>query len=429
MKLIVDWVQKQGVKGLDVQVVKDEGRTPVVLFSVPANKCAVDQTILMYGHLDKQPPMTEAWAEGLHPHKPVIRDNKLYGRGGADDGYSSFAAITAIRALQDQDAAHPRIVVLIEASEESGSPDLNHYVERLSPQLGNVGLIICLDSGCGNYEQLWVTTSLRGVTAATLRVDVLKHGVHSGAASGIAPSSFRIIRHIMNELEDSETGRVKVPEMWVDIPEHRIAESKKCAEVLGKAVHAEFPFVDGVKPLSDDLLELVLNRTWRPTLCTTGVAGIPSVEDAGNVLRAQTTVKLSFRLPPTCDGARAAEGLARAVANVKIPHNAKVSFSGREAANGWSAPQTDQWLLDAAEEASQTFWGKECIYMGEGGSIPFMGLLGRKFPRAQFLIVGCLGPQSNAHGPDEFMHIPFVKRLTAAVAYVCGKAAGGLSKI
>ena len=383
IKLIMDWILAQNVKGLSHQVVKDDGRTPVVLMDVPANNCETTTTVLMYGHMDKQPPMTEAWGEGLHPHTPVTRDGKLYGRGGADDGYSAFAAITAIKALQAQNASHPRIVVLIEAAEESGSPDLEHYIDRLSSDIGDVGLIVCLDSGCGNYEQLWVTASLRGVCGVKLRCDVLQHGVHSGASSGIVPSSFRAIRYILDQIEDAKTGKINVPEMWVDIPKHRIEESRKCAEVLGPALISDFPFVQGVKPVTDDLTELLLNKCWRPTMSTTGVDGVPTIEDAGNVLRAQTSLKLSFRLPPTCDAKAAAKGLESFVAKLDVPSNIKVTLDAREAAAGWNAPQTAQWLLDAAQDASQTFWGKDVVYMGEGGSIPFMGLLGRKFPKAQ----------------------------------------------
>jgi len=416
--LLLDWVLKQGIKNLSHQVVKDDGRTPVLLFEVPAHKNTMEQSVLMYGHLDKQPPMTEGWSEGLGPHKPVIRDGKLYGRGGADDGYSVFAAITAIRALQDQDAAHPRVVILIEACEESGSADLPHYLDRLESNIGNVGLIVCLDSGCGNYEQLWVTTSLRGVTNITLRVDVLEHGVHSGAASGVVPSSFRCIRGILDQLEDVNSGVLKVPELSVDIPEFRVAETKKCAEILGKTTYSEFPFVEGVQPVHPDIVEMQLNKTWRPTMSVIGVDGIPSVANAGNVLRQHTTLALSFRLPPTCDAENANKGLQQFFKDVKVPCNGKITTTHMKGASGWSAPKTADWLKDAAENASQTYFGKPCVYMGEGGSIPFMGLLGKKFPEAQFLIVGVLGPHSNAHGPDEFLHIPFAKKLTACITHV-----------
>ncbi len=271
--VIVNWATAQGVRGLTHTVVHDKGRTPVIVFEVPAHKSALAETVLMYGHLDKQPPMAASWAPGLAPHTPVIRNGRLYGRGGADDGYSTFAAITAIKALQDQDAAHPRIVVLIEAAEESGSIDLDHYLERLDKTIGNVGLIVCLDSGCSNYEQLWVTTSLRGVVGVTVRVDVLEHGVHSGAASGIVPSSFRAIRALLDQLEDQATGRVLVPELHVQVPEYRVNEAKKCAEILGETVFSEFPWVKGVKPVTADGAEALLNKTWRPTMCVVGVDG------------------------------------------------------------------------------------------------------------------------------------------------------------
>lgn len=417
MDLIIKWVLNQGVKGLTHQVVREPERTPVILFEVPAHQCDLPNTVLIYGHMDKQPPMTEAWAPGLHPRQPVIRNGKLYGRGGADDGYSAFAAITAIRALQDQGVSHPRIVVLIEGSEESGSPDLNHYLAKLSPGFGNVGLIVCLDSGCGNYDQLWVTTSLRGVMSATARIDVLQHGVHSGAASGIVPSSFRCMRVLLDHIEDSKTGQVLLKDLWVDIPKHRIEEAKSCAEVMGDGVFKEYPFVDGVKPVTSDRTEALLNKTWRPQLAVIGQDGIPIVSSAGNVIRAQTTLKLSVRLPPTKDPKEAVEIFKKHVESVKLPCDATVKLHV-EASTGWNAPDPAAWLTDSLQKASKDFWGKPAVSFGEGGSIPFMGLLGRTFPNAQFMIVGLLGPDSNAHGPDESMDIAFAKNLSGAVAHV-----------
>lgn len=305
IELLLDWVRGQSVEGLSVNVVREQGRTPVILLEVPHTQGYHNQeeTILLYGHMDKQPPLTEQWAAGLHPYTPVIRDGKLYGRGGADDGYSTFSAVLAVKCLQASGAPHPRISILIEAGEESGSPDLNHYLAQLKPRLGDVSLIICLDSGCGNYDQLWLTTSLRGVCNVTVKVGVMKSGVHSGSASGVVPSSFRGMRNILDALEDAKTGRVLLPELWVDIPPHRVEEAHKAASFLGPNVFAEFPLLPGVKLMHTELPELMLNRTWRPTLSYTGVDGIPSLSNAGNVLRAQTTLVLSFRLPPD-DGAR-----------------------------------------------------------------------------------------------------------------------------
>jgi acetylornithine deacetylase/succinyl-diaminopimelate desuccinylase-like protein len=170
-------------------------------------------------------------------------------------------------------------------------------------------------------------------------------------------------------------------------------------------------------PMSDDLTELVLNRTWRPALSVTGVDGMPPLSSAGNVLRPHTSVKLSLRLPPTLDGKRAGD-LLKEVLLADPPNGATVELDLEKASTGWNAPAQSPWLTAAIEAASQAAFGKPAMYMGEGGTIPFMGMLGEKFPGAQFMITGVLGPHSNAHGPNEFLHIPMGKRVTQCVSHV-----------
>jgi acetylornithine deacetylase/succinyl-diaminopimelate desuccinylase-like protein len=405
-----------GIDGATLEVVRLEGRTPVIFIEVPGTG---DDTVLLYGHLDKQPEMA-GWAEGHGPWEPVLKDGKLYGRGGADDGYAMFGALSAILALQAQGLAHARCTVLIEACEESGSYDLPAYVDHLADRLGSPSLVICLDSGCANYEQLWLTTSLRGLTGGALKVTVLEEGVHSGSASGVVPSSFRILRELLSRLEDPVTGHIKPKELYADIPQQRIEQAKAAAGVLGKAVYEKFPFVDGMHPVTEDLTELVLNRTWRPQLAVTGGDGLPPLESAGNVLRPKTSLKLSLRVPPTLDGAKAGE-FVKQLLEKDPPYGAKVTFKLEKDGSGWNAPQLSPWLEQAVAEASQHYFGAPAAYMGEGGSIPFMGMLGAKFPQAQFLITGVLGPHSNAHGPNEFLHIPTGKKVSMVVADVVAR--------
>ncbi|WP_440222302.1 M20 family metallopeptidase [Dokdonella sp. MW10] len=407
------WAKGQPIPGMTIEVVRLEGRTPLIFIEVPGQG---DDCVLLYGHLDKQPEMT-GWAEHLGPWKPVIEGDKLYGRGGADDGYAIFGSLAAILALQAQKLPHARCVIMIEACEESGSYDLPYYVDHLAARIGKPSLIVCLDSGCGNYEQMWLTTSLRGMTGGNLRVDVLEEGVHSGDASGVVASSFRILRHVLSRLEDEATGRILPGELHVEIPAQRIEQAKRSAEVLGDDVFSKFPFVDGMTPMNDDIAELVLNRTWRPALSITGVGGLPALDSAGNVLRPFTAFKLSLRLPPTADAVKAGEFLKNLLEK-DPPYGAKVTFQLEKAGSGWNAPALSSWLEKSVDEASRTFFGPPPAYMGEGGSIPFMGMLGEKFPGAQFLITGVLGPHSNAHGPNEFLHIPTGKRVSACVAKV-----------
>ena len=415
--LIEAWCRRQPVPGLTVEVVRLEGRTPVIYMEIPAPpEGRSDDTVLLYGHLDKQPEMV-GWRQGLGPWEPVREGDRLYGRGGADDGYSAFASLAALRLLGEQRIRYARCVVLIEACEESGSLDLPAYIEALAPRIGRPSLVVCLDSGCGNYDQLWLTTSLRGLIAGNLKVEILTEGVHSGDASGIVPSSFRILRLLLSRLEDEASGRILPAGFHVEIPPERRTQAEAAALVLGDDVYSKFPWVPGSHPITDHRVEMVLNRTWRPMLAITGVGGLPSLESAGNVLRPYTSFKLSLRIPPRLDPEKATQLLKRTLES-DPPYGGRVSFEPEKAGAGWDAPPLAPWLSHAVDAASRTYFGKPMMAMGEGGTIPFMGMLGERFPEAQFLITGVLGPQSNAHGPNEFLHIPTGKKLTCAVAQV-----------
>ena len=416
VELASEWCRKNPVPGMKLEVVRLEGRTPVLLLDIPPFNSSSKETVLMYGHLDKQPEMV-GWKEGYGPWEPVIADGKLYGRGGADDGYAVFCAISALRELHEQKRPHARIVVLIECCEESGSYDLPAYLDLLETRIGAPALVVGLDSGCGNYEQLWSTTSLRGLINGVLTVEVLTEGVHSGDASGVVASSFRIARMLLDRIDDPATGIVKHAAFHAQIPPERAAQAKKAAQVLGEEIWRKFPFVPSMQPMQADLADLVLNRTWRPFLAVTGADGLPPPASAGNVLRPKTELVLSLRLPPTVKADSVAQQL-KAILEVDPPYGARVSFKAGHAGTGWHAPQNAAWLADAVNRASEAHYNKPAMWMGEGGTIPFMAMLGLKYPAAQFLITGVLGPHSNAHGPNEFLHLDYAKRLTACVADV-----------
>jgi acetylornithine deacetylase/succinyl-diaminopimelate desuccinylase-like protein len=420
------WVEARGVAGLELEVVRLEGRTPVIFFDVPATKAGSRDTICLYGHLDKQPEFN-GWRSDLGPWTPKYERGLLYGRGGADDGYAVYAAITAIEALDRQGIPRPRCVGLIESCEESGSYDLPAYVDALRSRLGNVGLVVCLDSGAGNYDQLWLTTSLRGLVSGTLKVEILTEGVHSGDASGLVPSSFRILRQVLDRLEDSKTGRLLPESFHCEIPADRIEQVRATAAILGDEVWKRFPWACGADgapalPTSTDPLEALLNRTWKPTLSVTGAEGFPAIGDAGNVLRPWTAFKLSLRLPPLIEGHEAAVQLKNLLED-NAPYHARVTFqpdgrAGAYGATGWNAPALAPWLESALDAASRAQYGAPCGYIGQGGTIPLMSMLQKGFPAAQMMVCGVLGPKSNAHGPNEFLHVPYGKKLTAAVAQV-----------
>ena len=431
-----DWVEQQRVPGLRCEIIRlnnaqGVARTPVLFFELPASAGrdgtpapASGQTVLMYGHLDKQPEF-DGWRSDLGPWTPKVVDGKLYGRGGADDGYAVYASIAAVQALQAQKVPHPRIVGLIETSEESGSPDLPAYVHALKDRLGEVALVICLDSGAGNYDQLWLTTSLRGNVTGTLKVEVLTEGVHSGDASGVVPSSFRIMRQLLDRLEDSASGHLLPPQFHCEVPPERLQQARVTAQILGDELFKRFPWAhhdcEGstrlTLPVSSDPLQALLGRTWRPTLSVTGAQGLPAIGDAGNVLRPYTAFKLSLRLPPLVDAASAVRSL-KALLEDNAPYQAKVTFEGGAGATGWNAPSTAPWFEQALQSASQAFFGASCATIGQGGTIPLMNMLSQSFPKAQMMVCGVLGPKSNAHGPNEFLHVPYAKKLTASVAHV-----------
>lgn len=395
---------------LDVVRLKD--RTPLILIEIPGT---APGTVLMYGHLDKQPEM-RGWAEGIGPWQPVLKDGKLYGRGGADDGYAMFTSLAALLALKEQGIAHARTVILIETSEESGSPDLPFYIDHLAARIGTPDLVVCLDSGTGNYDQLWLTTSLRGNLIGNLTVKVLTEGVHSGAASGIVPSSFRILRMLLSRIEDEGTGRMTLPELFAEIPPDRQKQAQDTAAVLGDEIWSGLPFAGGAKPMLGGNADLILEKTWRPQLAITGMDGYPLPADGGNVLLPFSTAKLSVRLPPTLEGQRACVAMKTAL-EADPPYGADILFDG-DADNGWNAPALAPWLEASLNRASLAAFGKPVVFHGEGGSIPFMAMLGDKFPDTQFVVTGVLGPHSNAHGPNEFLHIPFAKKLSGCIAAV-----------
>jgi acetylornithine deacetylase/succinyl-diaminopimelate desuccinylase-like protein len=420
------WVEGRRIAGLKLEVVRIEGRTPLIFFEVPATRSAGGDTVLLYGHLDKQPEFN-GWRNDLGPWTPKYKDGLLYGRGGADDGYAVYAALTAIEALDVQGIPRPRCVGVIESCEESGSPDLPAYIDVLKPRLGNVSLVVCLDSGAGNYDQLWLTTSLRGMVSGVLKVEVLSEGVHSGDASGLVPSSFRILRQVLDRLEDSKTGRLLPAALHCEIPADRVAQARATAKILGDEVWKRFPWACGADgaatlPTSTDPTDALLRRTWQPTLSVTGAEGLPEPRNAGNVLRPYTAFKLSLRLPPLVDGNKAAAQL-KTLLEDNAPYNARVTFAadGRvdgQGASGWNAPSLAPWLERALDAASQANFGAPCGYIGQGGTIPLMSMLQQGFPAAQMMVCGVLGPKSNAHGPNEFLHVAYGKKLTASVAQV-----------
>jgi acetylornithine deacetylase/succinyl-diaminopimelate desuccinylase-like protein len=430
-----EWIERQRVPGLTVEVVHLGDRTPVLFFELPASGTSIEETVWFYGHMDKQPEFS-GWRSDLGPWTPKYEDGKLFGRGGADDGYAVYSAIAIIQALQSQGAPHPKIVGLIETCEESGSVGIEAYLDLFGPRIGQVGLVACLDSGAGTYDQLWLTSSLRGMATGTLKVEVLDEGVHSGAASGIVPSSFRVMRRLMDRLEDSQTGRLLPASFHCEVPVSELNEARATAEILQEQLFNRFPWKrhdcggvsSPVLPVTSDPVEALINRTWRPALSVTGADGFPAVTDAGNVLRPYSAFKLSLRLPPVVDAAKAIHEL-KSLLEAEVPYQARVTFEPLNFATGWTAPSMETWYRSALDDASQRYFGAPCGFIGEGGTLPLMSIIAKAFPNAQIMMCGVQGPKSNAHGPNEFLHVPYAKKLTAAVASVIAAMPRGVDEL
>jgi len=417
IELLSDWALARNFANFDVAIHRLDGRTPVLVVTIAATT-AGDGTAVLYGHLDKQPPLGN-WSEGLGPYEPVRREDRLYARGVGDDGYSTFSALLAVEAMEANNIPHRRCVVLIEASEESGSPDLEAYLDYLKDHLGTVELMICLDSGALTYDRLWVTTSLRGVVNVDLEIEVLSHGQHSGSVSGVVPSSFRILRELLDRVEDATTGEVLVPQLTAAIPDVDVRAASALAEEFGDIIGRELPTLEGVELMGASAEERILRRTWYSTLSIVGLGGAPVPEIAGNVLRPSTTAKLSFRLPPSVDAEVAREALIP-VLTTDVPSSARVTLKNWDIGSGWNSPPLAPWLAEALDVASNDAFGRAPGFTGEGGSIPFLASLGKRYPDVQFVATGVMGPQSNAHAIDEFLDLSMTVGVTNTVITVLG---------
>lgn len=413
VQLMANWCREQAVPGMQVEIRRLPGKTPLLLVDIPGE---LPGCVLLYGHLDKQPEFS-GWLPGLGPWEPVMREGKLYGRGAADDGYAVFSSLVAIAALKEQNVKLARCVLLIEASEESASIDLPAHLDALGADIGDPSLVICLDAECGDYDRLWCTTSLRGNLTGRLQVRVLTEGVHSGMATGIVPTPFRIVEQLLARIEDPATGTMLLDELRVNIPEDRRVQIRTAAEVLGPMVAGKLPWAQSVRAISSNPIELLISNTWDAALAVIGADGLPPVASAGNVLLPELEFKLSIRLPPTCNAMRALQAVKTALEH-DPPYGANVRFEVDSFGDGWNAPPFESWLEQSLARASQLVYEKAAVHSGCGGTIPFMSMLGQRIPHAQFFVTGVLGPHSNAHGPNEFLHVDYAKRLTACVSIV-----------
>ena len=418
--MFCEWLDQQGIEGMSYETHRIGDLSPVLLVTIDGTGPG---EVIFYSHLDKQPSKPELWSEGLNPLKAVRRDPWLYGRGSVDDGYGGYLCATAVRLLQEQGVPHPRCTFLIETCEESGSFDLPPYLDALSEEMGNPDMVVVLDSGGPDYEHVWMTEALRGLVSGTLSVKVSHEGIHSGNSGGSIPSSFRIIRILLDRVEDSSTGKVLIPEMHVEIDKQVEEKATALAEVVGNSIWEQFPTVDSLQRVAGSTEEMIVSMNWEPTLSIIGADGIPPVQGAGNVLRTNTDLKLSFRIPPGVDSEKVIE-IAKSILEEDPPFGAEVSFTPDSCADGFHAPPMEGKVREAIHEASVSLTGLPPLATWTGGTIPFMAMMQQKYPDAMFLCTGTSGPGNIAHGPDEKLHIPSSKRLTVVLSSTIAAVSG-----
>ena len=410
------YINQLQIEGITKHYFQPDGMSPMVVYTVePTQGCT--KNIMIYGHLDKQPWM-EGWDEGLGPCEPVIRGEYLYGRGGADDGYAPFSAMLAVKNLQQQGVMLPRIALVLETEEESGSENLLDLLEAAKEVIGTPDYCFCMDSGAFDYNQLWLTSSLRGVCIVSLEVEFAKGGYHSGEVGGIIPETFRVARALLNRVDNAETGMV-CDDLQVEIPQWARDEAVVMAGHSGAEMHTKYNYHEGCVPMNaDNLAEMYLNNTWRPNLSITGASGLPDVAIAGNVVRASTKLKLSMRLPPSAKPDEAEAKLTE-ILTTNVPHNAKVTVKGGHAGQGWCMKAMDPWLNAVVKKSGSDFFdGKDTGTYGMGGSIPFLAELGNMYPSTNIMALGLIGPKANAHAPNECINLTYAKKLTKALSHL-----------
>lgn len=413
---LCDWVDSLSIKNCTATLLKDPGMTPFLYIDIHPTKPKDDRTILLYGHLDKQPSFT-GWSEGLGPQKPVIIDNKLYGRGSSDDGYAIFASITAVKACQDNNFPIPRVVILIEGSEESNTVDLLYYVQQLKPLIGDPSLIICLDSGCEDNERLWVSTSLRGVFTIDLKVSVLSQGVHSGVGGGIVPDSFMIMRQLLDRIENQETGDILEQSLSTELPKNRDEEINDFIRIASDKYLHNFPWYKSTQPLDINIKDTIIRNTWKPALTITGAEGFPQLETAGNLIQPHTSLRLSMRLPPLVDSVKCAE-IVKGILEKDPPYGAKIEANIVNTGDGWNSAPFSTRLKNILNIGSQRFFNNNIAFFGIGGSVPFVQIFNSIFTHADITVLGVSGPDSNIHGPNENLNLDYVQKLIMCLTYL-----------
>ena len=409
-EFLKSWVESRDIRGMKVELLRSDMRTPFLFIEIEGD---TDETVLMYGHLDKQPPMLP-WRDGLDPWVPVREGDLVYGRGLADDGYSTFAAVGAVEAALKAGHKIPRVVIMIEASEESGSPDLTNYVAELKERIGNPSTVITLDSEDRDGDRLWLTQSLRGMVNGFLTVETMPTTMHSGLATGVVPSASRIFRMLLARIENPETGHI-INEIASPplTDEFRTYAETVARDVPGFLESYDLPV--GLSAAGDTLHETVANNLVRAGLEITGITGLPEAHTSGNVSVGKITTRVSVRIPPGVDPDTVATEFKR-IFEENPPYGAKVTYEFQSGDWGWMAKPFTPGMAKRLSQTTQSIFGTEPGLLGVGASIPFVQIMVQHFPKAEHILTGVLSQASHAHGPNENMSVRKVKRITEFVA-------------
>ncbi|CAI2368334.1 unnamed protein product [Moneuplotes crassus] len=411
------YAESMDIPGLKFHVHNEEGRAPMALIEIPGNG---KKNIMVYGHLDKQPHM-EGWTEGTGPTTPTIIGDKLYGRGSTDDGYVSFATLTAVKNILDQGQEIPRIVLVLEAEEESGSKDLVYLLEKCKDIIKTPDVCLCCDSGALDYKTLWLTSSLRGSMGMNVKVSIAKDAFHSGICGGAMPETFRIANNLLDRLEDPITKRMEKFE--VEIEDRFKEEAKNIVGLVGTDLYKDFKLLEGCRPIHhDNLEEMYLNINWRPALAVCGADGLPTLSKAGNVVRASTSLRLKIRLPPSLDAKEMCDEVVKTLSE-DVPFGAKIEFDDVSSGSGWVMKDLKEETSKAIHESSEEFYEKKAGLYGIGGSIPFLKTLEGIYPETEILAMGVGGNDCNIHAPDETLDIPYMKKFIPTLSHILAKMA------
>ena len=422
--LIVSYAKSLNIKNAEINLLQDSGHTPMVFIEIPASRKNDNRTVIFYGHYDKQPYGT-GWDKDKSPTNPVIVDGRLYGRGSADDGYASFSILTAIKTCQEFNCLMPRICCLFEGAEESTDADLKYYFDKLIPILGdNVVAFIPLDSGCPDYDRLWMANSLRGIVDIDVNIQTLDQESHYGPeASGIIAENLFLMRKIYDGLVDSTNGEFKLEEFKIaedKIPAIVMEQMQKEIEIVGDNFIKNIPLYEGVSPLKTDVKELMINNRWKPSCFILGIDNCPKTEDRGFGVSSGINVRMSIRIPPTVDKNKAIEALKKALSD-NIYFGAQVKLGYLDYGEGVLLANMSNKVKNILNKASLEFFGNESVFTGVGGSIPFIGYFQSKYPNTDIICTGIVGSDSHEHGPNENLNIEACKKMVCVLCYFLSK--------